>query len=173
MSNRYFFDVPVYRLPREKYYQQRQKYIEDVMFPKDSQDSEALKKLDEEDPSQNTMFRDHLQKSYGGCWRFNEIIGYIRLYFLGSQVRGEYYGVRQNRIVKTRKKTLEFQTWKLAAEMDVPYPPNKSEILGVVRNYLENCKKELPRRYIDTEIFEAAAPYIDWKKLYEKGLAQQ
>jgi hypothetical protein len=157
-------------LTGDNYNKQRRQYIDNAIFPKNFPDSDALRKLDEKDPSQNAVFREHLQKSYGGCWRFNEIIGYIRLYFLGSQIRGEYYGVRKQRLVRTRTKKMEFQTWKLVPEIDIPFPTSNKEIFCTVNEYLDKCKKALPRRYIDTSMFEVIAPYINWRKLYEDSI---
>ena len=55
-----------------------------------------------------------------GTWRFNEIIGYVRLYFRGSQVLGEYYAVKRSRHVLTRHKTLIRRTHKLGPEHQIP-----------------------------------------------------
>ena len=167
VASRYFFDVPVYRLPEERYYRERDKYIESAIYPEDSPFHEATRAKESADPNRNIAFRDHLQRTYGGCWRFNEIIGYIRLHFHGSQVRGEYYGVRRKRVVRTRTKTLEYHTWKLAPEIDVPYPHTNDGIFETVREYLKACRKELRGRHVDTELFELVGKHIDWCSLYK------
>ncbi len=168
MSIKYFFDVPVYRLDRDKYYQEQKQYVDSILFPKDSPDYEALRAQDKADPSKNDWFKNYAFKSYGGCWEFNEIIGYIRLHFLGSQVRGEYFGVNKKRIVRTRTKILEYKTWKLAPEVDVPYPLTQSGILAAIREYIKDCKKELPNRYIDDSMFEAIAEQVDWVIIFKR-----
>lgn len=167
VASRYFFDVPVYRLPEERYYRERDKYIESAIYPEGSPFNEATQAKESADPNRNIAFRDHLQRTYGGCWRFNEIIGYIRLHFHGSQVRGEYYGVRKKRVVRTRTKALEYQTWKLAPEIDVPYPHTNDGIFETVREYLKACRKELRGRHVDTELFELVGKHIDWCSLYK------
>lgn len=146
---KYFFDVPVYRIPEGQYNRERDAYIEANL-------------------NQNADIRDHFWRSYGGCWQFNEIIGYIRLHFLGSQVRGEYFGVNKKRIVRTRTRTFEHLTHKLAPEVDILQPLTSESILAAVREYLENCKKELPLRHIDTVLFEVIAEHVDWRALYLK-----
>lgn len=166
MGVKYFFDVPVYRLERDKYYHERDAYIDGVLFPKDSQYAEELRARDKADPQLNTVMRDHLERSYGGCWEFNEIIGYIRLHFLGSQVRGEYFGVSRKRIVRTRTKTVEYQTWKLAPEVDIPQPLTQDGILNAIREYINDCRKELPSRYVDASMFEAIAGSVDWPAFF-------
>ena len=74
---KHFFDVPVYRLSRDRYYQERDSYVDEVLFPKDSPDSATLRAMDAADPTLNAFMRNHLPRSYGGCWEFNEIVGYI------------------------------------------------------------------------------------------------
>jgi hypothetical protein len=146
---KYFFDVPVYRIPAVQYNRERDAYIEANL-------------------NQNAGIRDHLWNSYGGCWQFNEIIGYIRLHFVGTQVRGEYFGVNGKRIVRTRTLTFAHLTHKLVPEVEIAHPITSASILAAVKVYLDNCKKELPRRYIDTELFEAIANHLDWHALYLK-----
>jgi hypothetical protein len=118
------------------------------------------------DEEMDASFRDHLQKVYGGCWRYNEIVGYIRLHFLGSQVRGEYFGVACKRMVRTRRRVLQYKGWKLAPEVEVQFPVSNKKILAAIRQYLQDCGNELPGRYIDTEMFEAVAGHINWKALF-------
>lgn len=166
MAARYFFDLPVYRLKREEYYKQRTAYVDNTLFPPNCSFTEERRRRDTEDRSENAGIRDHLERSFGGCWEFNEIIGYIRLHFLGSQVRGEYFSVRKKRIVRTRNKTLEFLTWKLAPEVDVEYPHTSENVLHAVRAYINRCKGELPNRFIDTKRFDAIAEFVDWGRLF-------
>lgn len=168
MATRYFYDIPVYRLPEERYYRERDAYIDGVLFPNDSPFSQSLREKEAADPNYNIAMRDHLQRSYGGCWIFNEIIGYIRLHFLGSQVRGEYFAVRKKRIVRTRTKTLEYHTWKLAPEVEIPHPFTSQGVYGAVLEYLVECRKELPGRYVNTELFEVIGKHVDWLDLMEQ-----
>ena len=94
----YFFDVPVYRLARKRYEDELEKSINKAMCPHEMEQA-----FYEQNPKRAMAFRDDMQKIYGGCWDYNEIIGYIKMHFLGSQIRGEYFGVKAKRIVKTRR----------------------------------------------------------------------
>jgi len=120
----------------------------------------------QKEPKQKNAAENRLRKSYGGSWEYNEIIGYIRLYFFGTQIRGEYWGVNSKRIVRTRKKTFEYKTWKLATEIDIHRKPDSSSIFSKIQDYLERCKKELKGRYIDIVNLKAIGSYVDWKSLY-------
>jgi hypothetical protein len=145
-----FLDIPVYRLPRDEYYRQRDTFVEKALHPGVS----------------GTFFEQHLIDVFGGCWEFNEIIGYIRLHFLGGQVRGEYFAVNRKRIVRTRHKQLEYVSHKLAPEVEIEMPVTDQTVEAAVRQYLQDCQRELPRRYVDIEGFTVLAPYIRWHDLW-------
>jgi hypothetical protein len=136
------------------------------MYPKSNPYSDAIRDQHKKDPGLKIAFKDHLSQVYGGSWRYNEIIGYIRLHFLGSQIRGEYFGVRSKRIVRTRKKVLEYKTWKLAVEMDIPGDSTNEQILKLIREYIDDCRKELKGRHIDSELIEIIGPYVDWRRFW-------
>jgi hypothetical protein len=158
--NIYFCDLMVYRLPREQYYSERERYVEKIMFP-----TEAHRQFYHGERSRGVAFKDHLVESYGGCWEYNETIGVIRLHFLGSQIRGEYFGVRARRIVRTRYKVFKYKTHKLAPEINIPGEATNAYIAGLVRQYVDDCRRELDNRYIDTEVLDRIAPHVDWRGL--------
>ncbi len=170
MTCRYFYDLPVYRLRRDEYYAAQDEYIEQTLFRPGTPDEPELRQRENSNPRSNDTFRDHLVRVYGGCWEFNEIIGYIRLHFLGSQVRGDYFAVAKKRIVKTRRKTLKYITWKLAPEVDIEPPHGTTEVLTAVQQYIHDCKIELPKRFIDTSNFDKLAPHINWEALFRDDL---
>lgn len=160
----YFFDIPVYRLCSDDYEKQKRAYVEKTIF------SDAMSRdFYERYPDKEIQFRDHLERQYGGIWRFNEIIGFIRLHFLGSQIRGEYFATNAERIVRTRRKVFEYQTHKLAAEIDIPEEASNNQILGLIGEYLNDCQQELRGRYLDRSVFDEIGPYVDWKSLLRKG----
>ena len=80
ISIKYFYDVPVYRLPKREYERKRHEYIENSLFPPDLWHRDELIARDKANPNENLGFRDLCTKSYGGAWIFNEIVGYIRLH---------------------------------------------------------------------------------------------
>ena len=169
MREKYFYDVPVYRLSRERYYQDMDKYINKHMHSGSPSHIKMIEDSYTKEPTQKRALEDRLRKSYGGAWEYNEIIGYIRLYFFVTQIRGEYWGVNSKRVVRTRKKILEHKTWKLASEIDLHWEPDSSSIFSQILKYLERCQNELKGKYIDTCNFKAIGSYVDWKSLYEES----
>lgn len=154
LADFYFFDVPVYRIEEDKYYSERDRWIDQILFPPNDPYSSKRREKELQDRNSLVGSRDCLERSYGGCWRYNETIGYIRLHFLGSQIRGEYYGVQKKRIVRTRTKILEYQTWKLAPEIEIPPQSKSEEIFGLIIEYVDDCRKELKGRFVDSKILE-------------------
>ena len=165
IPNNYFLVILVYRLDRDKYYDQMQNHIDKIF----ESDNDIVKKAFENDPNLKTQYESHLRKSYGGSWEFNEIIGYIKLYFYGTQIRGEYWKVNAKKIVKTKKKQFEFENYTLAYELTIS-DKTSSGILKTVRTYIENCSKELKNCFLDMSDFDMLAPYINWESLYKEKI---
>ncbi|WP_248321228.1 MULTISPECIES: hypothetical protein [unclassified Caballeronia] len=165
MLNLYLLDLPVYRVDEQRYYRDRAEFIDRVLSSPGAEHSDRwpLRGKSHADHLANATF--HLERSFGGCWLFNEIIGYIRLHFLGSQVRGEYYCVGHRRIRKTRKKQFEFQTWKLAVERNIDEKSTNEQTFAAIMKYVDHCRAELPGRYIDDSQLSRLGPFIDWRGL--------
>lgn len=162
---RYFFDIPVYRLSEDQYYRELSRHVENALFPASDPTSAAMRERDIAHPQENISMRAHLARKYGGCWLYNEIIGYIRLFFLGSQVRGEYFCISQKRLARTRHKVFEQKSLKLVPERDIPDITSNSTIFNAVLQYLADCRTELRRRHVDSSLLEEVGPYIDWRSL--------
>ena len=102
MLEKYIFDIPVYRLTEDEYYSKLKDYVGDKIYL--GWPDSIIQEFYKRNPDNKIHVTDSLTKAYGGPWTYNEIIGFIRLHFLGSQIRGEYYEVDSKRITKTRKK---------------------------------------------------------------------
>ncbi len=106
----------------------------------------------------SSIFRD--------MWRYNEIIGYIRLHILGTQIRGEYFQHKSKRIVKTRRKSFIYKTHKLVSETNIMNQTNDG-IYNSILKYLKRCEQELKKRYIDIDSFKNIGQYVNWNKLLQ------
>lgn len=155
----FFLVLPVYRLGEDEYYADFAAHFE-------KQCSEIWDDgFRQQSPSLVNDWRSHHQVSYGGGWEFNEIVGYIKLYFMGTQVRGEYWSTIPKRKVRTRKKQFEFKTHKLAAETEIRKMTNEG-ILDAVTEYISACKVQLKRRHIDLREFNVLKDNLDWISLF-------
>lgn len=160
IANLYFFIIPVYRLSQDDYLAQMAEEKNKVFTP----EKETFL---ENNPNYKILAEEAFIKSYGGKWEFNEILGYIKLHILGTQVRGEYYENDKKRHVKTRIKQFTYITHKLAIEVELPLQKNNTSIYLAILNYLGRCAKDkkLRNRFVDISYFKKIGPYIDWLKL--------
>lgn len=154
---KYFFDFPVYRLSEQDFQKE-----EDESLLKDynqihlKNGKVASKTSYEKFKEQSTKYRD--------TWLFNEIIGYIRLYIMGEEIRGEYYQHNTTRIKKTRTKHFKLVTLKLASEKNL-FKKNNNEIYHIILDYIQECSKELKKLHIDIENFKEIGRYVNWNQL--------
>jgi hypothetical protein len=160
MAVKYFYDLPVYRLSNSAYDNERAHYIDEYV----KEAFGGLSPLPDHVANLKQHIGQHFYDKYGP-WCFNEITGYIRLHFLGSQVRGEYFAPAKKRCVKTRTKVFIHKTHKLAPERGIPAEATNAEILGVINSYVDDCRRELPRRFIDDEWLRRIGPMVDWRRI--------
>ena len=167
MTGLMFFDLPVYRLTRAEHEVECQAYIRKV-FPRGTLHGDLLHQQETSDPADYARKIDQTLNSFGNPWQFNEIVGYVRLHFVGTQVRGEYFGPKGTRVVRSRSRWrgIEFKSWKLAPEAEIDRPILAGTILAAVERYIAACRRELPRRHIDTEVFQSLAPHINWPSIF-------
>lgn len=156
---KHLYDLPVYRLEESAYNEQMESYIEGVI------DRLGVREYYARSRSASDFMRNHLWEKYGGAWRFNEIIGFIRLHFLGNQVRGEWWRVNAKRLSRTRRKQFEYRAWKLASERHIRVEATSDEIYRILLDYVDDCRHEpaLKNRHVDSTLFETVGPYVDWR----------
>lgn len=165
----FFYDIPVYRLPEDRYYAERDRYIDLTIYGTNTEDRKSRQAFYESKPDNKINFEHHLHKSFGGPWIFNEVVGYIRLHFLGTQVRGELWMVDRKRIVKSRKKLILLQSEKVSYEEQIPFNASNEQVYRAILVYLNRAKKELEGRVVDTTLFERLGQFVDWNALRRVG----
>jgi len=158
----YFLTIPIYRLKEDKYYSDME-----IAFEKSISNSWDQSFI-ESNPGLVRDCKSSQHTRYGGGWEYNEIVGYIKLHFLGTQVRGEYWGTIPKRKVKTRRKQFEYKAHKLAAEVGIR-EKNSEGILNAVEEYIERCKREVKNRHLDLREFDNIKNHIDWVSLYSEN----
>jgi hypothetical protein len=145
----------VYRLGRDRYYAQRDADIERTLAKAWGQPMNPKSPLIQ-------RLRDDLFTKYGGAWEFNEVVGMIRLHFVGTQIRGEWWRVDAKRVTRTRRKRFKWEHWNVVPEEEIPDGSSNDEIYGIIRNYLVEAQKELRPFHVNTEVFERLGPHVNW-----------
>lgn len=166
LVEKYIFDIAVYSVPPENFFSLRQKkFQERVDFL-----NEMLPDLPKRSPDSNNEFdrnrKESFNKRYGG-WQFTQVVGWIRLFPLRGQVRGEYWFVNAERIdIHMNKRNFEYcgkafeLTYFTAEDTSV-------DIFHKVVKRLEELRHENPfkRRYIDLESIVNIGAFVNWREL--------
>ena len=166
--NNYFYDIPVYRTDEESDKQSYENFLKTNilkfnLYKNDNPGCFDEKRLILYEQNVHTISKN----AFGGGWRYNQIVGYVRLYFSGNQVLGEWWCHTGKKIHRTTKRQIERSVChKLAPEEDVDYHLDSASIFAVIMEYIKQCKQELPKgRYLDTSLLEKIGPYLDWRRL--------
>lgn len=162
---KYLFDIPVYRLTESQYEQNQTEYIK--RFVPEYNPNQLFEKLLKGEFNFDESFQ---AKNYGGSWRYNEIIGYIRIYlFCRNQIRGDYIQTDAKRIVRTRKKQFIKKIEKIVPEVRIRDVSSKKEIHAAIEKCINRCRlsKVLKNRYLDLEYYNLFSNFIEWGNLLE------
>jgi hypothetical protein len=158
-------DLPVYRVTEDAYYEERAAFVDKRMTDNPLPTTPAKPSAASVLSPQDASMLSHLNSTFGGGWRYNEIVGYLRLHFLGSQIRAEYWRVETKRIVRTRRKQIEFRDWKFVTETEVPMQGTNQEIFSAVQQHIADCRRKLGRLHLDSTSIDTLGPHLDWRAL--------
>ena len=164
----YFHDLPIYLLSEMDYDEELRTLTHKLIPEPPITRSPAAKAADED--ARVDLFA-HYQR-YFGKWRFNEVVGYVRLFIVHRHVQGTYFGrrVRETgprhdepitREVRTRTKIFRKGNPLLAAR-HIPPGSNNEQCLSIVNEYVRACSEALPRRHLDLEWLREVGPYVNW-----------
>ena len=160
----YFFEIPIYRTSKEKFYQEVEKNINKYFSKLDS----FSKEFYENNPKEKLDWEKDQRNVYGNIWEYNDIIGYIKLFFYGTQVRAQYWSIKAKRIIKTKKKDFICKDWSYGPAISVHYEKDSLGIYNRIIELVDFFKKELNNRFVDTSKLDVIGRYIDWKLVYDE-----
>ena len=156
MSEVHFLDIPIYR-------QRIEKLVGEI-------DKEKLKYADIEDKA---TYCD-VVNTFWYPWKYNEIVGWIELFVIPTQIRGEYWWLNNNsipvedeRITKNSKKKFylrgklfELQIYSQDTSLKI-YKKLSKKIIT------ESKTKRFQGRYFDLHHLEALGPFVNWRELID------
>jgi hypothetical protein len=101
-------------------------------------------------------------------WRYNELVGFIRVYVLDDQIRGEKWVIDSMEHGKRydRRAKKVFRCRHDAFTMLI-FEHQDNEALGreIRRHLIEAGKEVREGAFADTEAFDNLSPFIDWRGL--------
>ena len=154
------FDIPVYRLPEELYSKQQEDYVKAIISGYDT--DKLFANITEDNAKQKINDASYYFKEFGGGWRYNEIIGYIRIHKFGNQIRAEYWQTDAKRIVKTRKKQFIVKNRKLVPEVKIKNTSSNGDISKAIDECINRCKNKLKARHIDLDDYNKTLKHVNW-----------
>jgi len=164
VPSRYIFDIPIYFYRPDDYESQYKRGLQNLLqLIFNLSGGKTREQAKPEYESAEELYR----KAHGRPWRFNFIIGWIRIYILGSQIRGEIWLVKAQRIQPNTRRPIK-NDGKIF-ELHFSQNDSSATIFAELSEALARAQKskELRKRYLDTETFENIGPYVEWKKLID------
>ncbi len=159
---KYLFDIPIYRCPIEKHTKEldeakkeRLQYLIDLHGP------EVI----------NSNAYEHIGNDFDRRvwypWRYNEVIGWIRIYALGDQARGELWFTNAKRIRSDLKNKKIFYIGK-TFEMHIFKSQSSKDIFNAICEELLLQEKQTPikGRYLDKDMFCRTGKFINWRQVF-------
>jgi hypothetical protein len=156
-SDYHFFEIGIYRCPIDQHTDELARDRQKCLEPLERTKSVA--------PVSYAKAGDWFDREHWYPWRYNEVIGWLRLYRLGSQIRGELWFVNAKRITRGMKK--RFFCFDRAFELRFRPSQSEEDIRAEVLAELKRVAGERPikGRYLDLECFLVAAPLLRWRAL--------
>ena len=169
-----FFEIPVYRLTQSAYHEQREAHVNrlfnKLVYTGNPIIDESARKFYDENPSSEYRLKQRIRGNYGGEWRFNEVIGYIRLRFIGHRIRAEYWTVSAKRITRTRKKVFNANGRSIIEDVLVPIESDDNKIFDIILNVIQQHATLLKNRFVNTEEFINIGRHVRWRSLIDSNV---
>lgn len=160
MTEPYFFEIPIYRCSQSTHTNEM----------KDAEEKMVKEINHFNSKSHEERMRNHFHSDKWYPWRYNEVIGWLCLYIMGSQFRGEIWFESSKRINKgVRKK--KFLWMGKAFEHNIQNQTNSDEIYSEFIQILEELNlndKFFKKRHLDLNVFKVTGRFINWVELIDK-----
>ncbi|WP_179022420.1 hypothetical protein [Winogradskyella forsetii] len=163
----YFYEIPIYRCTPERHFLElgelENKIVNEI----------GILSIDYPENFEQIKDSRYARNSYP--FDYNEIIGWIKLYILGNQIRGEYYFEVDTKDRQKEKKRLDkgirkkrFENFGKAFEISIKNATDNEQISKKLKNELidlQNNEKPFKGRFIDTRQLDNITEFIDWQGL--------
>lgn len=160
---KYFFDIPIYSCTEKVFYDHLRDKVKKIInnnSPYLNNDADSFKRI-----------FNNLYEHYRYEWDFNEIIGWIRLFTLGHQIRGELYRITSKKIrIGNSKK--EFENIGKEFEIHIDNNLSSKEIYKLISDRLLSIQKEkkYKKRFIYFDEFFIIGNYVNWRQLVDDSI---
>jgi len=158
LDGKTLFELPIYRVSEEEYYKSLNEHYE-------------KRKIHHSNPQYERSLNQNLHKDFGGDWKYNEIIGYLRFYKYVdyfTSVNCFYYKIDKKRITKSRTKQF-IPISDTLHKITIKPSYDNQKIAKKITEMVDWCSTlpDINKRHIDREIFDNTVNCIDWRVLLE------
>jgi hypothetical protein len=159
----YFCDIGIYRITKEKFI---------VVYDRDlAKHFEWVKRASGTNAPLSENLRMHAEQNfwrrYGAPWRYNQVVGWIRLFATDASIRGELWMTSAKRLQRRQlhqishmDKAFEMHCWPEQSSMDI-YKDLENELLEFQKRFRNG------RLTLDLECLRTIAPFVDWRKMLQ------
>ncbi len=159
-TEQHFFEIPIYRTSQERFNQECGSNLK-----------RHLEKLQlsafacEPTPEILLPAQQRFWETYGGPWQYNQVIGWIRLYVLGSQIRGDLWKMTGKRLQRKSRNQIN----RVGKIFEIDFTPDESseeihaKIEAELKQVQNGCAKK--KQVLDLQCFRTIATCVDWRKL--------
>lgn len=157
---RYILDVPIYRISEDDFWNAFALYGKTVATRFDWPPAPSI--------DAETRRDEILRQGFNAPWQFNQIVGWIRLYALSTQLAGELWLHRAKRYVSSPRRK-RFQWNGKAFEMEASEFVTNGELVAALRDNIIGSVAELHngKLFADLETFNNVADHVDWLTLID------
>ena len=159
-----FFEIPIYRCDQDR-------HTKETEEERNSFIAKRLQSAPELPQEINNQLRTHAKNDYNVHlwfpWRYNEIVGWIRLCGDRTRIEGELWHIKAKTIRRRLvKKEFRYIPMKII-ELNVRSNDSSKVIFNKISAELEqlNRMRFLKKRYIDLDLFKTIGPFIAWRQL--------
>ncbi len=164
----YLFDLPIYRQAEGRFYEDLRLYTEARL--KRAIDSHGIAR--ERVPDSVLGIEERSREACHAPWRFNQVVGWVRVYALGFSIRGELWWTTE-KYVRRRPVKRRIENIGKAFELSVFPSESDEDIVKRLRHILPSSTKGLRRRglVLDTDTFERLSSYLPWRRILSDAAA--
>ena len=159
---RYIFEVAIYKISEAEFWSEYEADLAESLADLERRSGIPLDRA----PHAARSFKLRFWDEYVAPWRYNQIVGWIHVFVLGKQVRGDLWLVDAKRYRK-RMILKKFRLRGKAFEVVTSRDEDNAVLAERVRESLLRVAHRFGRRKlaVDIEAFNNLSPYVDWRRL--------
>lgn len=166
MLDTLLFEIPVYRCSSKQKSEEDKRELEKLTL----EFGGAGARSKEEFLSAKSRAEMYVSSKRWRPYNYNDVVGWIRLYIYGTQLRYDLYWVNKKRISK-RMKNPTFFVVRHMMTIPVGHSRDSTEIFSRLMSWIEAASKKgiLKKRFVDTAALRAIGPNLNWSRLFSSN----